>query len=142
MYTKTAKRKCHLLETYQNDFDLWWLFVKMSLQNNTAQNICNIISSTSDRVSFSPYKSICAQDPLPYVQIDGAYRYWVNVDETGNHVRWECTIGTEKEGQKELEVLKKLLRKLCKVALINRHCGIFSTLLNEAGTSEKCGELA
>jgi len=60
--------------------------------------MCNIISSTSDSVSFSPYRYICAQDPLPYVQIDGAYRYWINADETGNHERWECTIGTEKEG--------------------------------------------
>lgn len=142
MYTKTAKRKCYLLETYQNYFDLWWLFVKMCIQNNTAQDMCNIISSTSDRVSFSPYKCICAQDPLPYVQIDGAYRQWVNADETGNHVSWECTIGTEKEGQKGLEVLKKLLRKLWKVALIKRHYGIFSTLLNESRTSEKRGELA
>ena len=36
LYKKTAKRKCYLLETHQNDFDLWWLFVKMCIQNNTA----------------------------------------------------------------------------------------------------------
>jgi hypothetical protein len=36
MYKKTAERKCCLLETHQNYFELLWLFVKMCIQSNTA----------------------------------------------------------------------------------------------------------